>query len=334
MDLNRKKNILKDNFEFFDLPKENSAPRPMFYIELGGRFYFGYTPRLRLMYDYSILDGVRQKDVDEKFTDFTDALFGYARNQFAHKSKVYFTDAVLVNKKSCNEKGESRVVLAEPKPTSYLEYLKQSPSGKTKTYMDDDFEIRGIKQYWLQEKVQTGMEASNDNIKSQLRPVEIGSQFEGTIRFQNLTKEELGLLIWSIRLEENSQMNIGKAKAYGYGRIKVKDVKISLQDMDRSYRICDDIFSVNPYKDLSVEESDEFVEIYQQYLAKWLKPDKKESEPAKDIVMANSSIKSFFHMKSNVVGKDVASYMSLDQFKEFKQSNAGLPTVGMICKKQ
>ena len=57
---------------------------------------------------------------------------------------------------------------------------------------------------------------------SHLYPLDAGVRFNGKIRFYNVTEEELGMLLWGLLLEENSQQNIGKGKPYGYGRISVE----------------------------------------------------------------------------------------------------------------
>ena len=65
----------------------------------------------------------------------------------------------------------------------------------------------------------------------------LGRQFsQERYVLKNLTEEELGLLLWAIRLEKNSQMNIGKAKAYGYGRVSVVIKSAKKIDLQKSYK--------------------------------------------------------------------------------------------------
>mgnify|MGYP000143356245 FL=1 len=93
--------------------------------------------------------------------------------------------------------------------------------------------MRGVKQYWLHQSAGENVGLNNNkNITSEIHALPEKTVFVGKVRFKNLTKQELGLLLWAMRLERDSQMNIGKAKAYGYGRIalNIKSAKkINLQ---------------------------------------------------------------------------------------------------------
>lgn len=150
IDFNKRKNSLK-NFgkeEFFNLPEEGIL-KPVFYIQLGEKLYFGFTPRLRLFYDYTVKNGLKQ-EYEKGMVDYAKAMFGYSNQAGSYKSRVSFSDAVFSGKNVRNAHTE-KVILAEPKPTSYLDYLKQDDKADV-TYNNSDFEIRGIKQYWLHKK--------------------------------------------------------------------------------------------------------------------------------------------------------------------------------------
>lgn len=331
-DYNRRKNgISKESQAFFELPADG-VTRPAFYIELEGRLYIGYTPRLRLMYRYSILHSKAKKAQPDY--DYADALFGYANEDGAYKSRVYFTDAALTNGKKCRPEDVNALILAEPKPTSYLEYLKQSDGQKVKTYNNDDFELRGIKQYWLQKNVQSNPEgaSANEKIRSKIAPIETGSEFRGTVRFHNLTETELGLLLWSIRLEKDSQMNLGKAKAYGYGRVRLDQTTLYLQNSQAAYDLSRDVFGMNPFEKQTDDSRDALINAYQAKAAAWLGSGRGKSD--REIVFSNPSIRDFFGMKSMIKeGTDVA-YMSLEEFKQYKQKNNPLLEVRDYLEKE
>ena len=238
IDFNRRKNTLGKNRECFKLPKDGEE-KPVFYINLDDRLYFGFTPRLRLFYDHKIKDGLLQKETE---FDYAKSLFGTINKKVGYKSKVSFTDAVLIGE--VKKADEIKVIQGEPKPTSYLDYLKQKDG--TTTYNKDDFELRGMKQYWLHKDIyKYKYTRNNDNVFTCIRPLGTGSKFKGVVRFQNLTKAELGLLLWSIRLEENSLMNIGKGKAFGFGVIHVSDVRIDVFDTSKAYDL-NKIIDFNP----------------------------------------------------------------------------------------
>ena len=44
----------------------------------------------------------------------------------------------------------------------------------------------------------------------------------GTIRYHHLTPDELGLLLWSIALEDGCYHSIGRGRPYGYGRVRIR----------------------------------------------------------------------------------------------------------------
>ena len=146
IDLKKKENTLKrfGGKEYFDLPKEGEM-RPVFYIRLDGRLYFGFTPRLRLFYDHTVKEGLRQSWKTGGI-DYAKAMFGFAAPEKSYKSKLSFSDAVLQEEVGCGK--EQELILAEPKPTSYFDYLKQGGNTPA-TYNTDNFELRGVKQYWL-----------------------------------------------------------------------------------------------------------------------------------------------------------------------------------------
>ena len=90
IDIEKRETTLKQfgGREFFDLPKEGEL-KPVFYIQLGGRLYFGFTPRLRLFYANTIKKGLNLKHKSE-ILDYSKALFGYANQTSSYKSRVSF----------------------------------------------------------------------------------------------------------------------------------------------------------------------------------------------------------------------------------------------------
>ena len=245
-DFEARKNTIKEskrkkhaNMNFFELPKKGES-KPVFYIELDGKLYFGVTPRLRLFYDHSIKEGYR---VESSRFDYVKSIFGCIDDKVGYKSKVSFSDAVVIG--DVNGIISKKVILGEPKPTSYLDYLVQEENQNPNTYNSEGFELRGAKKYWLHRDVVGSKSNDNDNVKSLINALPKDTKFEGRIRFQNLTEAELGLLIWSLRLKEESEVNIGKAKAYGFGRSKIGNVVVKCYDLNKAYNI--EKFDLNPF---------------------------------------------------------------------------------------
>lgn len=320
IDLKKKEKTLKQfgGRQHFDLPEEGGM-RPVFYIQLDGRLYFGFTPRLRLFYDHTVKEGLRQK-WKEGSIDHAKAMFGYASPKKSYKSRLSFSDAVLqkeTGQKAQNEY-EKKLILAEPKPTSYLDYLKQTDN-RPKTYNADDFALRGAKQYWLHEQVvPAGGSVKNEKAASTIRPLAAGARFTGKIRFQNLTADELGLLLWAVRLNEGSQMNVGKAKSYGYGRISVEIKEARKLDMQLAYK-SGETLCLDPFCEIEVNKA---IEAYKETINRHLGSRTIDELP---------HIRDFFMMKDsrNIPADGQTRYMSIDA-REYQNRRKALPTIGSI----
>ncbi len=321
IDFESKKNTLKrfKNIEFFNLPKTENEVKPVFFIFLDGRYYFGFTPRLRLFYHYSIADGINQKNVE---FDYAKSLFGTISNKVGYKSKVAFTDAIAYEVK---EAREGKVVLAEPKPTSYYDYLKQT-KGQINTYNTDGFEIRGVKQYWLHHSVVSdSYKGENDKIKSIIRPLAEGTIFKGTVRFHNLTKAELGLLVWSVKLNEESWQNVGMAKSYGFGAVSLKEIEVKVLDLQKAYSLSEEL-NLNPFENVSANE---LINAYKDEMNGKLS--------GKDIDSI-SSVVTFFDMKNHTIMPDEKKirYMDLGakEYQSRMRNKAPLQRVSELVKKK
>lgn len=326
IDFEKKKNTLKSKFKnapeqlekIYGLPKEGEI-KPIFYIQLGEKLYFGPTPRLRVFYDHNIKEGLRQKKVD---FDLANSILGMSNQNASYKSKVSFSDAIAYGAKEGEAK---KKVLAEPKPTSYLDYIKQTVGEDISTYNTDQFELRGVKQYWLHEGVSKfGENIANENVGSLICPLDKNTEFKGKVRFKNLTKEELGLLVWSIKLNSNSGMNVGKAKAYGYGVIKLQEIGVKVLNTKKAYLGSLDELCGEIYDDSDPEE---LIECYKRFINKKINGNIDQLE----------HIKEFFIMKNidEIPNDDLIRYMHLgdriaqleDEFKNRTNKCLPLPQV-------
>ena len=224
MEKDEKEELKKEVSRFFGLP-ENGEIKPVFYIELDGKLYFGFTPRLRLFYEKEIYDGLSKEQRDNSL-DYCKSMFGFATDNESYRSRLSFQEAVI--DKNISENGKTAVVLGEPKPTSYLDYLV-GKNGEAVTYRGD-FALRGMKQYWLHTKEAASVLGNNKDVGSDFYPYPKETSFTGQIRFSNLSEEELGMLLWSLLLEKNSQQNIGKGKPYGFGRVEISLKQLNILD--------------------------------------------------------------------------------------------------------
>lgn len=317
----------KEENEFYALPKENEC-KPVFYIDKNGT-HFGFTPYLRLSYNHSILDGVSDRYKGNSGISYADGIFGFSNREFnigkeekeiSYKSRVSFQDAVVVGEGEVDDESIMEIVLGEPKPNSYNLYLLQKGLDKKHliTYEDEEFNLRGYKQYWLKEYVEKLSLGENEakNMRIKIYPLKESTEFKGRIYFNNLHEDELGLLGWALKLNGNSYHNIGLAKPFGFGRVKVKDVKLKIEDLNTKYTT----FSFDYYKD---DDIDKYIEFYKDYFSKkYLKGENIEK---------TTSIKEFLYIKSNVIKeKDANNYRYMD-FNEFRFKKV-LPTI-LECKK-
>lgn len=319
---------------YFNLPTTvgEKGRKPVFYIELGGRCYFGFTPRLRLFYDHTVAEGIEKTHVKGK-VDLVKAIFGYisegrnsAKGTNARKTRVSFSDAVFYKSTapgSQAELGPRYLALSEPRPTDYYNYLEQGD--RKSSYNDRNLRLRGAKQYWLHRENEPGIREGEQNEKmdSLLHPLDKGSCFRGTIRFKNLRKYELGLLLWSIRLEEESWMNLGKGKAYGYGAMKLTELKARSVEYSKAY----DISGASPalfgnlYKELDIAE---LIDYYKFFIKKYNGDRSIDQLPL---------IEDFFAMKDStrIPPREKTGYMSLTEFQDQKRSMAPLPKVSDVA---
>ena len=102
------------------------------------------------------------------------------------------------------------MILGEPKP------------GYARAYLDRNSRLRGFKQYWLKDTQKTDVPSGKEKVGTALCPLPAGTRFHGVVRFKNLSDAELGLLVWSLCLDEGCYQNVGMGKPYGYGRMSVR----------------------------------------------------------------------------------------------------------------
>ena len=219
---------------------------PFFYkIEDGKVKYFGRSPYLRIFYKKSVRDCILTKK--NRGIDYPSALYGYTKdgngptstqeNNF--KSRVSFSDAICTNPKVIKE--ERKLALSGPKPTSYTMYLIQDGielKREIDTYSTDgNVEVRGSKFYWLHKNPTYKIDPNvSENILTCVKNmVQKGSTFKGKIYFENLTDDELGLLLLSLNYNSDCKENIGMGKPLGYGKIQIKNVELNLNNVEKMF---------------------------------------------------------------------------------------------------
>lgn len=309
---------------FYALPNQ-VGPRykkPVFYVHGGSATYFGRMPYLRIFYPHSVWEGIPERQ-NSKGIDYAQAMFGFSSKGKkkgelirGHSTRLNFTDAVG---REDIEFGNVRSILpGEPKATCYPEYLVQDKAdqGILDSYADD-FKIRGMKQYWIIDKIRQYQNLSgkqNSKVLVNIKPIIKGS-FSGKIYFENLTKDELGLLTYAICLTDQAWQNMGMAKAYGYGRIRFCNVEVKVYNFDVMYSN----FAL-PKQWSQPMDTKELINFYKEYVRSSMGID----------LDREDSIRDFLFMKEHVMAQKETAYQNLEEFKKKRI----LPTVREIRERQ
>lgn len=250
--------------KYFLLPEKEgkSNGKPIFYGEYKAykgneeQIYFGFTPYLRIPYNYSIKEIMpRGYYIDNKFS-YVDGIFGFTnRGNKNYKSKVSFEDVVCIDEKP-KEDRDYRLVIGEPHASSYPSYLEQKMTygiKEIKNYNDKDSRIRGIKQYWGKDYITEELNGKK-NVSVYIRPLSVNTTFEGKIRFKNLRREELGLILWALKVENNAYETLGYGKAYGFGRVEIENIEIKIEDIFKKYSSMIGDYFYNENKEKLIED--------------------------------------------------------------------------------
>jgi len=227
---------------------DRANPQPVFFItddEPEGQVeFFGRAQMFRLPYTRSPHDLVPRQLRDERL-DLTQVIFGFVPQQPDDlrpviAGRVSVSDGVLVSHEGPlwlvdpNSPPVTPRILSGPKPTCFQHYLVQAHDQKDELahYDSDATTIRGHKLYWRHIGVGagdlTGGTGDIDSQRTQFRPVAAGVRFQFTIGFENLTAEELGALLWVLRLcdsaaqgDKEYRLALGMGKPLGMGSVKV-----------------------------------------------------------------------------------------------------------------
>lgn len=204
---------------------------PCFYkIQNGVVTHFGFGRNHRIPYKNSIASHFPMMLSDKKKIDFSDGIFG---NKDLWSSRIFFEDAALANDKNVNYQDKDWMKpLLEPKPTSYQLYLNQEGTTEEKknNWNTQGVFIRGYKMYWHQKdsknswhfETNAHAEEVSASVTQMIRPLSSGNSFIGKIRFERLSKVELGALLKVCTIAGDKVcFKIGKGKALGMGSIDV-----------------------------------------------------------------------------------------------------------------
>jgi hypothetical protein len=161
-------------------------------------------------------------------------------------------------------------ILGAPRPTTYEFYLTGQAGASDATPTDYDTEgarLRGRKFYWHHDPAVAASFKSQDPT-TQNRTVTLldrDNVFRVRVRFANLDPEELGMLIWALRLEPDLDLahHLGGGRPLGLGSVQVR--RLRLERINRSVRYRR--LRARPDEpERMVEEPEPYIEQFYQWL--------------------------------------------------------------------
>lgn len=186
--------------------------------------------------------------------------------------RVFFEDGILQSEPRIIPKDNAHPALS-PNPTSYQLYLLQNDKNKLKHYDIMDAKIRGYKLYWHRnyDWRATDSERKLKNVVNSISPVDKGAKFLAKIRFQNLTKAELGAILEIFNLaKDGAKFKLGWGKSMGLGSVDIK-AKLFVENTNKYA----DLFDENGWSNPCEEKSfDEYLAAFENFV----KENKRESD--------------------------------------------------------
>ncbi|MGB3240225.1 MAG: TIGR03986 family CRISPR-associated RAMP protein [Geitlerinemataceae cyanobacterium] len=253
---------------------------------------FGQSPNFRIPYSPQgngkastardfIPEGLKDSPDRSALTDIAEAIFGFVRRDKqsdetgksqSRVGRVSIADAILKpNQEEKIQQSLDRepkpILLSSPEPTTFQHYLVQKEASKKnlKHYASQppteiepgETVIRGHKLYWHKPaQIEVPSDAS-DTQTSLIKPIDSGIEFTFTIHFENLSKVELGALLWVLSLSSDKSQtlgtgkpgekycfSLGMGKPLGMGAVKI-DYELYLSDRISRYQ---NLFETDSWK--------------------------------------------------------------------------------------
>lgn len=240
-------------FPVFYLCKEREGQGPKPKAEFSSDIRaIGLSQMFRLPYTHSLGEVARrQQSIREGRLDFARTLFGLVGDELkdavdqppSRRSRVSFGDFRLDGSSSdwmAPAIFSQPTVLNGAKPSYYPNYIVQKEAGRQvqksggqrlpryTTLMDDQAQLRGWKRYPVHAPAAvTGVpmppEKSTANVQTSLKPLKTGLKFSGRVRLHNVTKQELGALLWALTWgsDATKRHSLGMGKPFGLGQVSL-----------------------------------------------------------------------------------------------------------------
>lgn len=208
---------------------------PVFFKKNGQEIHsVGLAYMYKYPFRHSVFDAIptelkNSKKKDAFRCDLQECIFGYTYNENALRGRVQFGHAFVNGTPIVLD--DKKFVSATPHPSFYPLYVQNGSDWNNASI------ISGRKRYPVRTQVDYNNEGT-DNMFQVCKMLDKGASFTEKITFHNLKPIELGALISALtfhRSNENCYHNLGFGKAYGYGKIKISDLKLNFVDESIDY---------------------------------------------------------------------------------------------------
>lgn len=194
----------------------------------------GLSMLFRLPGAQTLGEMARKRQAARSALDFVETLFGHIEAEGAsgaRKGRISFSDcrwhaSVSGKPQLADEKFQRETILAQPKPSFYPSYLKQTGGKEYSTILTPTAQLQGWKRYPVRPLSEVALNepptfgaASN----TRLKPLAPGNRFRGCVRLHNVMPEELGAVIWALTWDRQSDLRhaLGMGKPFGFGQISI-----------------------------------------------------------------------------------------------------------------
>ena len=203
----------------------------------------GFSFLYRLPYQKRVHDCIPDMHKQESF-DMSQALFGYVNTRAEKeqeaclRGRVRFSNAFIRNAK---QEEQQTFILGSPHPTFYPFYLQQKEN-KQITFASNSPMISGWKRYLVHDKAQKGRRMDKGS-ESSFISLGAGASFTTEIHIHNLLPYEVGGLLAALTFCNHKECyhSLGYAKPFGYGKMKLVDLKLDLISNSKEYTCLDTV---------------------------------------------------------------------------------------------
>lgn len=162
--------------------------------------------------------------------DLCELIFGWVRADGKNmKGRVQVGNAFASKDEGIDLLTDKTLVLGQPQASYFPLYIKQDQNtDKPKTY-DNGESISGRKRYRIHKGFTETKDVEPGDTTSTFKAIPAGCNFVTRINLHNMRPEEIGALLSAITIHNTKGIyhNIGAAKAFGYGKIRLEgEVKL------------------------------------------------------------------------------------------------------------